>query len=80
VATLAAAFLLPLGFHAAAGATGGDRPAASRTYVVRPGDTLWSIAVRLAGPSSDPRPLVDELAQANHVAGSIEPGQTLRLP
>jgi nucleoid-associated protein YgaU len=50
---------------------------ARSSYVVREGDTLWSIARRLA-PDGDPRPIVDELATANGVdAGSIVPGQTL---
>jgi LysM repeat protein len=45
--------------------------------VVREGDTLWSIARRLA-PEGDPRPIVDELATANRIdAGSIVPGQAL---
>jgi hypothetical protein len=34
------------------------------TYVVRPGDTLWSIAAAIA-PDSDPRPVVDALRDAN---------------
>jgi hypothetical protein len=33
--------------------------------VVRPGDSLWSVASRLA-PDSDPRPVVDALAEARH--------------
>jgi nucleoid-associated protein YgaU len=50
---------------------------ARSSYVVREGDTLWSIARRLA-PDGDPRPVVDQLATANGVdAGSIVPGQTL---
>ena len=49
--------------------------------MVRAGDTLWSIAARIAGPQADPRPVVDELVQANHVStGVIVPGETLRLP
>ena len=48
--------------------------------MVRPGDTLWSIASRIAGPQADPRPVVDDLQQANHVMGAIVPGETLRLP
>ncbi|MEW6059747.1 MAG: LysM peptidoglycan-binding domain-containing protein [Actinomycetota bacterium] len=49
-------------------------------YVVRPGDTLWSIA-RAVAPSEDPRPLVDSIAAANDVeAGSIVPGQALLVP
>jgi LysM repeat protein len=43
-----------------------DAPASSpgQTYVVRPGDTLWSIAAAIA-PDSDPRPVVDALRDAN---------------
>jgi len=50
----------------------------SRTsYVVREGDTLWSIAQRLS-PGSDPRPIVDALSAVNGVdAGELVPGQTL---
>jgi LysM domain len=41
-------------------------------YVVRPGDTLWSIAVRTH--AGDPR-------QRNHLVGStIVPGQRLTVP
>jgi nucleoid-associated protein YgaU len=50
------------------------------TYVVRPGDTLWGIATRLA-PDADPRPLVDGIEEANGVdAGSLVPGQQLVIP
>ena len=46
-------------------------------YVVRQGDTLWSIARRLA-KGEDPRPLVDAISLANDIdAGEIVPGQTL---
>jgi Tfp pilus assembly protein FimV len=43
-----------------------DAPVSSlgETYVVRPGDTLWSIAAAIA-PDSDPRPVVDALRDAN---------------
>lgn len=56
------------------GAAAGDR------YVVQPGDTLWSIAVSRA-PGSDPRPVVQAIADANRVdAGSLVPGQLLVIP
>ncbi|HEX6568018.1 MAG TPA: LysM peptidoglycan-binding domain-containing protein [Acidimicrobiales bacterium] len=39
-------------------------PVAGQSYVVQPGDTLWSIAAEIA-PDSDPRPVVDALREAN---------------
>jgi hypothetical protein len=42
----------------------GQAPVAGRQYVVRPGDTLWTIATELA-PDADPRPVVDALREAN---------------
>lgn len=61
---------------------GSDQPVAisGRRYVVRNGDTLWSIAGRVA-PSRDPRPVVDEIADVNGVEpGAIVPGQALLIP
>jgi hypothetical protein len=48
-------------------------------YLVRPADTLWSIAqARYAG---DPRDAILRVEQANHLGGpTIAPGQTLLLP
>jgi LysM repeat protein len=48
-------------------------------YVVKPADTLWSIAQsRYAG---DPRAAILRVEQANHLSGAtIVPGQTLLLP
>jgi nucleoid-associated protein YgaU len=47
------------------------------SYVVREGDTLWTIAREIA-PGSDPRPVVDLLLATNGVdAGRLVPGQTL---
>jgi Tfp pilus assembly protein FimV len=47
------------------------------SYVVRKGDTLWTIARELA-PGSDPRPVVDLLSAMNGVdPGRLVPGQTL---
>jgi Tfp pilus assembly protein FimV len=47
-------------------------------YVVQPGDSLWSIAVRVE-PDGDPRPLVDELEAQLHGA-TPQPGNVLVLP
>jgi LysM domain len=56
-----------------------DAPAPSppgETYVVRPGDTLWSIAAAIA-PDSDPRPVVDALRNANGGRPELQVGERL---
>lgn len=63
--------------------TGFVRPseanAPPRSYVVRPGDTLWSIASRAY--AGDPREGVWKLRAENSLAvAPIRPGQVLRLP
>jgi nucleoid-associated protein YgaU len=74
------------GLTAAAGAAAAGSPSASdsgeahRIHIVSSGDTLWAIAVRVAGPNSDPRPLVDAIAERNDVDGPIFPGQALVIP
>ncbi len=69
----------PLG-HAVAAGGGQPVPVARHIYVVRFGDTLWSIARRIS-PSADPRPIVDAIAHSNAVApGSLVPGQTIVIP
>ncbi len=65
-----------------ANARGGSSgpPVATDRYVVRAGDTLWSIAEQ-AGRGGDPRELVDAIARANDVEpGAIVPGQTILIP
>jgi hypothetical protein len=63
---------------ATTGAPGGPRPAAGRIWIVRSGDTLWSIA-EAADPGRDVRPLVDRLAAT---IGSTElyPGEAVAFP
>jgi hypothetical protein len=58
---------------------GPNRPAPRVTYVVEPGDTLWSIARRVA-PGQDPRPVVDRLIEANDLHGGLQAGQELSIP
>ena len=51
-----------------------------RVYVVRPADTLWSIAVRSYG--GDPRDGIWQIEQRNGVSAStpLVPGEKLVLP
>jgi LysM repeat protein len=57
---------------------GPDSGAAS--VVVQRGDTLWSIAERIA-PNADPRATAADLMAVNGLASpSLEVGQELRLP
>ena len=62
------------------GASGASATTAARTYVVRPGDTVWSIATRFE-PSVDPRVVVDAITSANGLdPGALVPGQQLSIP
>ncbi|MGA2520805.1 MAG: LysM domain-containing protein [Acidimicrobiales bacterium] len=83
-AGLLAALALPwsgAGGHSLAtpgSALAGDPVTAHAAYVVQPGDTLWSIAVRL-DPTGDPRPVVAQLA-AEVGGDSVVPGERVVLP
>jgi nucleoid-associated protein YgaU len=69
--------LAALGVGYAAHGSSGAGP--QRTYVVRPGDTLWTIAARTY--AGDPREGVWRLQEQNHlVSATITPGETLTLP
>jgi LysM repeat protein len=69
--------VLALVIGIAARPSGGAGP--SRTYVVKPADTLWSIAVSTY--AGDPREGVWQLEHRNHLTGTtLVPGQRLVLP
>jgi len=52
-----------------------------RPYTVRAGDTLWSIALAVYGDERDPRQVVYEIEQENHLQdGSLREGQRIVLP
>lgn len=53
-------------------------PADAASYVVRPGDTLWTIAHAL-DPKGDERPLVARLSTQTG-GGALYPGETISLP
>jgi LysM repeat protein len=73
---------LAVGLLALARASAPHAPATAKpaTVTVAPGETLWSIASRVA-PDRDPRAEVAALERANHLSGpAIVPGQVLRVP
>ncbi len=48
---------------------------------IHSGDTLWSLARQYGDQSKDVREVVYDICQLNNVtAGSIYPGQTIRIP
>lgn len=73
VLLLAVAFVVGVLAHPSGGA---GRPV---RYVVKPTDTLWSIAAR--NYAGDPREGVWKLQRRNHLTGTtLVPGQRLVLP
>lgn len=61
------------------GARGSDASADGTVYVVKPADTLWSIAV--THYRGDPRAAVWNVQQRNRLSGTlVTPGQRLVLP
>jgi len=58
-----------------------DSQSTQRVYVVRQGDTLWSIATGLYDVDRDPRAVVWSIQHENHLHGvGLTPGQILVLP
>jgi nucleoid-associated protein YgaU len=69
----------PVSHAFVAGAEARHRP--HRAYVVRPGDTLWSIAERRGPAGADPRLVVAAIERDNQVSpDSVVPGQVLEVP
>lgn len=58
-----------------------EKPAQNEEFaVVRPGDTLWNIAVE-HNPDCDPRVTVNQICKLNGLASkNLQPGMLLQLP
>jgi predicted Zn-dependent protease len=49
--------------------------------IVRPGDTLWSIAAAHTSIHDDVQETIDRISEVNHLNGAaISPGQRLHVP
>jgi predicted Zn-dependent protease len=52
-----------------------------RIVIVRPGDTLWSIAAARTGSNESIEEAIDRITAANHLrSAELRPGQHLRIP
>jgi Tfp pilus assembly protein FimV len=84
VVLLAAVVLLVVAFSVGRTASHADTaapagPALTQT-TVQPGDTLWSVALRIA-PDNDPREVIDQIRRINHLeTAGLRAGQQLLLP
>ena len=80
---LSLAVVLASVFGLSAGAGTSDSVGAPTSFIevtVAPGDTLWSLATRMAG-EADVRAMVDEIASVNALASAdLQAGQKVRIP
>jgi len=80
VTVLLAVLLGPVGHVLQAGAAVRRAEPVGSTVLVRPGDSLWTIARRVE-PGADPRAVVAAISEANDVAAAgLVPGQRLLVP
>jgi LysM repeat protein len=86
VVSAGAAVLCLFSLTAAGGAAAASHGAARAGYqgmrqvVVEPGQTLWSVA-SAAEPQADPQAVIQQIMQANSLAGTtIRAGQVLWVP
>ena len=81
VLSLAVVLASLFGFQAGAGTTDTvGTPTSFIEITAAPGDTLWSLATRMAD-GGDVRALVDEIASVNSLAtAELQAGQKVRIP
>lgn len=81
VLSLAVVLASVFGFSAGAGTNSAvGEPTSFIEVTVAPGDTLWSLASRMAG-GADVRSMVDEIASVNALASAdLQAGQKVRIP
>lgn len=79
-AVVALSLAIISGGSALAARDAGSAPVSFTSVTVAAGDSLWSIAERVA-PSADPRDVVDAIARLNALDGvAVSAGQQLAIP
>ena len=51
----------------------------TESYFVKPGDTLWSIALEHKQPGQDTRKYIDEIKRINGISALIYEGQEIQI-
>ena len=51
----------------------------TESYFVKPGDTLWSIALEHKSPKQDTRKYIDEVKRINNITATIYEGQEIQI-
>jgi hypothetical protein len=77
VASVACAAVVGLG--ALSNSVGPTVPSETTVVRVKPGETLWDVAGRMA-PHSNTDAVVERIQELNGIDGAVEPGQPLTVP
>lgn len=68
-----------VGLGALSNSVGPTVPSETTVVRVKPGESLWDVAGRVA-PDSDATAVVDRIRELNGIDGSVQPGQPLTVP
>lgn len=79
LAVALAACAAVVGLGALSGAVEPSVPSETTVVRVKPGESLWELAGRVA-PGADASAVVERIRELNGVDGAVEPGQPLTVP
>ena len=79
LAVAAVACGVVFGLGSLAGAAAPSVPSETTVVRVKPGESLWELAGRVA-PGADASAVVERIRELNGVEGSVQPGQPLTVP
>lgn len=79
LAVAAAACAAVYGLGSLSNAVGPSVPSETAVVRVKPGESLWELAGRVA-PGSDVSAVVERIRELNGVEGAVQPGQPLTVP